>query len=89
MCIQADSLLGARGEKEHATSRLNEFMAGWDGLISKEKHRIMVVGATNRPFDLDEAVVRRMPRRYYTSITTQHYDVHFLEHAHSITCLYP
>lgn len=63
LCIQVDSLLGDRGHDKHATSRLNEFMAAWDGLTSKESQRILVIGATNRPFDLDEAVIRRMPRR--------------------------
>ena len=41
----------------------NEFMAAWDGLRTKEAERILVLAATNRPFDLDEAVVRRFPRR--------------------------
>ena len=63
---QVDSLLGARGGAfEHeATRRMrNEFMAAWDGLRSKESQRILILGATNRPFDLDDAVIRRLPRR--------------------------
>jgi SpoVK/Ycf46/Vps4 family AAA+-type ATPase len=50
---------------EHeATRRMrNEFMAAWDGLRSKEGQRILILGATNRPFDLDDAVIRRLPRR--------------------------
>ncbi len=62
-----DSLLGARGGSfEHeATRRMrNEFMAAWDGLRSKDSQRILILGATNRPFDLDDAVIRRLPRRY-------------------------
>ncbi|KAJ6352898.1 hypothetical protein OIU76_002005 [Salix suchowensis] len=63
---EVDSLLGARGGSfEHkATRRMrNEFMAAWDGLRSKDSQRILILGATNRPFDLDDAVIRRLPRR--------------------------
>lgn len=64
--VQVDSLLGARGGAfEHeATRRMrNEFMAAWDGLRSKDSQRLLILGATNRPFDLDDAVIRRLPRR--------------------------
>ena len=62
---EIDSILGRRGEGEHEATRKckNEFMTLWDGLTSKEYERVLVLGATNRPFDLDEAVLRRMPRR--------------------------
>ncbi|XP_057449125.1 outer mitochondrial transmembrane helix translocase-like [Lotus japonicus] len=68
---EIDSLLGARGRaSEHeATRKLrNEFMAEWDGLRSKENQRILIIGATNRPFDLDDAVIRRLPRRIYVDL---------------------
>ncbi|OWM90680.1 uncharacterized protein LOC116195970 isoform X2 [Punica granatum] len=68
---EVDSLLGARGGAfEHeATRRMrNEFMAAWDGLRSKDSQRILILGATNRPFDLDDAVIRRLPRRIHVDL---------------------
>ncbi|RZC44004.1 hypothetical protein C5167_036955 [Papaver somniferum] len=68
---EVDSLLGARGggSEHEATRRMrNEFMAAWDGLRSKDSQRILVLGATNRPFDLDDAVIRRLPRRIYVDL---------------------
>ncbi|KAL6517974.1 hypothetical protein OROMI_033675 [Orobanche minor] len=58
---EVDSLLGARGKNE--TSILKGFVAAWDGLELKESQRVLVIGGTNRPFDIDEAVICRMPRR--------------------------
>jgi len=63
---EVDSMLGRRdkaGEHEAMRKIKNEFMANWDGLRTKENERVLVLAATNRPFDLDEAVVRRLPRR--------------------------
>ncbi|GAQ79721.1 AAA-type ATPase [Klebsormidium nitens] len=63
---EVDSMLGRRekpGEHEAMRKIKNEFMANWDGLRTKDRERVLVLAATNRPFDLDEAVVRRMPRR--------------------------
>lgn len=47
----------------------NEFMTHWDGLLTKPGERILVLAATNRPFDLDEAIIRRFERRYFYSLT--------------------
>uniref|UniRef100_A0A7I4CDG5 AAA+ ATPase domain-containing protein n=1 Tax=Physcomitrium patens TaxID=3218 RepID=A0A7I4CDG5_PHYPA len=63
---EVDSMLGRRGkDSEHSAMRKlkNEFMASWDGLRTRERERVLVLAATNRPFDLDEAVIRRFPRR--------------------------
>lgn len=65
-------MLGRRGkDTEHSAMRKlkNEFMASWDGLRTREKERVLVLAATNRPFDLDEAVIRRFPRRCVTFLS--------------------
>lgn len=42
----------------------NEFMINWDGLRTKDKECVAVLASTNGPLDLDEAVIRRLPRRH-------------------------
>lgn len=64
---EVDSMLGQRtrvGEHEAMRKIKNEFMTHWDGLMTKQGERILVLAATNRPFDLDEAIIRRFERRY-------------------------
>jgi len=68
---EVDSMLGKReklGEHEAMRKIKNEFMSMWDGLKSDAMERVLIMGATNRPFDLDEAVLRRMPRRLLVDI---------------------
>ncbi|KZV31525.1 fidgetin-like protein 1-like [Dorcoceras hygrometricum] len=63
---EVDSMLGQRnkgGEHEAMRKIKNEFMTQWDGLLTKSGERILVLAATNRPFDLDEAIIRRFERR--------------------------
>ncbi|KAL6582641.1 hypothetical protein OROMI_004719 [Orobanche minor] len=64
--IYLDDLLGACGKNE--TSILKGFVAAWDGLELKESQRVLVIGGTNRPFDIDEAVICCMPRRIYVGL---------------------
>jgi len=64
---EIDSILSSRehgDDSSHGTltSVKTTIMQEWDGLRTT-KDRVMVIGSTNRPFDLDEAVLRRMPRR--------------------------
>ncbi|KAG2551995.1 hypothetical protein PVAP13_9KG440100 [Panicum virgatum] len=69
--MKVDGMLGRRenpGEHEAMRKMKNEFMVNWDGLRTKEKERVLVLAATNRPFDLDEAVVRRLPRRLMVNL---------------------
>ncbi|KAK0613659.1 P-loop containing nucleoside triphosphate hydrolase protein [Immersiella caudata] len=59
---EADAMLGSRkaGEKRHLRAMLNQFLMCWDGLAS-DRDSPFVLLATNRPFDLDPAVLRRAP----------------------------
>ncbi|KAJ3375709.1 hypothetical protein GGF31_002913 [Allomyces arbusculus] len=47
---------------------LNEFCMQWDGI--KATPGVIVVGTTNRPFDLDDAVLRRFSRRVLVDMPT-------------------
>jgi len=63
---EVDCILGRRekhGEHEAMRKIKNEFMMMWDGLKTRQNERVLVLAATNRPFDLDDAVLRRLPRR--------------------------
>ncbi|KQK04715.1 putative cell division cycle ATPase isoform X2 [Brachypodium distachyon] len=71
---EVDSMLGQRarcGEHEAMRKIKNEFMSHWDGILSKSGERILVLAATNRPFDLDEAIIRRFERRIMVGLPTQ------------------
>jgi SpoVK/Ycf46/Vps4 family AAA+-type ATPase len=61
---------GGSGGEEHDASRdlKTEFMQLWDGISSKKSDKILVMGATNRPFDVDAAFLRRMPRSYFVGL---------------------
>lgn len=72
---EVDSLLSSRegssDDSAHGTltSVKTTMMSEWDGLnsgtngVAAGSDRVVVIGSTNRPFDLDEAVLRRFPRR--------------------------
>ena len=66
-----------RSDNENEASRRlkTEFMiqldgaatsgCGSDGRVRHSEERVLIMGATNRPFELDDAVIRRMARRIY------------------------
>ena len=64
---EIESILSKRKEDENdAMKRLKtEFLIQFDGVGSSEENRVLIIGATNRPFDLDPAVIRRLPKRVY------------------------
>lgn len=74
---EIDSLLGSRNENENESSRRikNEFLIQWSELSSAaagrdkdesdDVSRVLILGATNMPWTIDEAARRRFVRRQY------------------------
>lgn len=71
---EIDAVLGQRRSGEHEASGMvkAEFMTHWDGLASSTTdggaQRICILGATNRIQDIDEAILRRMPKKFPVSL---------------------
>ncbi|KAL4641374.1 spastin-like [Arapaima gigas] len=70
---EIDSLLCERREGEHDASRRlkTEFLIQFDGVQSGEDDHFLVMGATNRPQELDEAILRRFPKKVYVTLPTE------------------
>lgn len=54
-----------------------QFMQLWDGLITNPDCTVIVMGATNRPQDLDRAILRRMPATFHVPLpnASQRYQI--------------
>ncbi|OAY59526.1 outer mitochondrial transmembrane helix translocase [Manihot esculenta] len=63
---EVDSFLGQRRTTDHEalTNMKTEFMALWDGFTTDQNAQVMVLAATNRPSELDEAILRRLPQAF-------------------------
>lgn len=42
-----------------------QFLQQWDGLATDHGRCVVVMGATNRPQDVDRAILRRMPAAFH------------------------
>lgn len=64
---EIDSLLTQRTDGEFEASRRikTEFLVQFDGASTSADDRILIIGATNRPQELDEAARRRLVKRLY------------------------
>nr|CDS17309.1 fidgetin protein 1 [Echinococcus granulosus] len=70
---EIDSLLSQRSETEHESSRRikTEFLIQLDGVATGSEDRLLLIGATNRPQELDEAARRRFVKRLYIPLPCQ------------------
>ena len=67
---ELDSIMGIRSHEVGGEVRArNQFLKEMDGIADKKKHSsVYVIGATNKPWALDEAFIRRFQRRIYVPL---------------------
>lgn len=67
---EIDSLLCQRQENENEGSRRikTEFLVQFDGVGTDSEDKILLIGATNRPQEIDEAARRRLVKRIYVPL---------------------
>ncbi|KAI1741349.1 P-loop containing nucleoside triphosphate hydrolase protein, partial [Xylaria scruposa] len=79
---EADGIFAERktNDRKHTRGMISEFLSEWDGASGpKGKQNPLILLATNRPFDIDQAVLRRTPMRIYLDIPTQQLRERILE----------
>lgn len=72
---EIDAVLRSRSSSDHEASTMvkAEFMTHWDGLLSAAPGtgapaQMMILGATNRIADIDDAILRRLPKKFQISL---------------------
>ncbi|XP_057375086.1 outer mitochondrial transmembrane helix translocase-like [Daphnia carinata] len=68
---EIDSLFRSRKSNDHEATAMVKalFMSHWDGLTTDNKKScVVVLGTTNRPQDVDEDIVRRMPAFFHIGL---------------------
>ncbi|KAH8329484.1 hypothetical protein KR074_011719 [Drosophila pseudoananassae] len=70
---EIDSFLRSRNMNDHEATAMmkTQFMMLWDGLSTNNHSTVIVMGATNRPQDLDKAIVRRMPAQFHIGLPSE------------------
>ncbi len=68
---EADSCFRSRSAdqtRNYHISFLNQFLTEMDGIDAQASDKPIVVAATNRPFDMDEGILRRLGRRIMVDV---------------------
>ncbi|WCJ22824.1 P-loop containing nucleoside triphosphate hydrolases superfamily protein [Euphorbia peplus] len=67
---EIDSIMSTRTASENEASRRlkSEFLIQFDGVTSNPSDLVIVIGATNKPQELDDAVLRRLVKRIYVPL---------------------
>jgi SpoVK/Ycf46/Vps4 family AAA+-type ATPase len=71
---ELDSLMGAHQNEVGGEIRVrNQFLKEMDGIVDKGKNlHVYVIGATNKPWDLDWAFIRRFQKRILVPLPDHH-----------------
>lgn len=88
---EIDALVSTRSDNESESSRRikTEFLVQMDG-VGKGGDGVLLLGATNIPWGLDDALLRRMERRVYIPLPEEHaratmFKIHIGNTPHTLT----
>lgn len=67
---ELDSVAISRGGNMNEATRrvLGEFLTQIEGFNTKKDEKVLIIGATNKPWDLDEAIISRFQRKVYVPL---------------------
>ncbi|GLT39503.1 hypothetical protein SLA2020_136900 [Shorea laevis] len=79
---EIDSIMSTRLANENDASRRlkSEFLIQFDGVTSNPDDLVIVIGATNKPQELDDAVLRRLVKRIYVPLPDENVRRLLLKH---------
>jgi spastin len=79
---EIDSIMSTRTTNENEASRRlkSEFLIQFDGVTSNPDDIVIVIGATNKPQELDDAVLRRLVKRIYVPLPNENVRKLLLKH---------
>lgn len=78
---EIDSILCERSNSDSEVGRRmkTQFLIQFDGCTTDKNDRVLVIAATNRPFELDEAIIRRFPKRIFIDLPDEDARMSFIK----------